>query len=238
MGKNVGLIGGVRGKVGNVVFSTRRGVQIARAYQPVVANPGTKRQELSRAKLAIATNIMKAFRLFLRAGWQKYYPTYEVQKGIGYAIPVSSGCITGTDPAHLTVDYMHLQQAFSATDLPLASYSGLDFSDDEEVTFSCTPIAEHFMDADGNAVGAGVVVAMYQPDTGYVTVAYEVLDPSLTPTAVHIPFAPEMSGLKVHIYAFVKQIPNAQNGIQSDSLPWMYPAATSWCSYVGTGTLS
>lgn len=50
MGKNVGLIGSVSGKVGNVVYSVQGGVQTVRAYQPIVVNPKSQAQLRQRAK--------------------------------------------------------------------------------------------------------------------------------------------------------------------------------------------
>lgn len=50
MGKNVGLIGSVSGKVGNVVYSVQGGTQTVRAYQPSVSNPKSAGQQRQRAK--------------------------------------------------------------------------------------------------------------------------------------------------------------------------------------------
>lgn len=52
MGKFVGFIGSIRGKVGNVVFAKGAdGVTYGRAYQPQVANPKTMAQTDQRAKM-------------------------------------------------------------------------------------------------------------------------------------------------------------------------------------------
>ena len=238
MGKNVGLIGGVRGKVGNVVFSTRRGVQIARAYQPVVANPQTKRQTLSRAKLALATVTLKPFERFLRAGWQKYRPTYEFQRGIGLSIPEDANIITGDSPANLEVQLVSLGNVMSAADLPLASFSAVDFTNANEAKFSCTPVAEHFMDKSGNPIGAGVVVAVYSADANIVVNAFVPLNSNLSPVSVVVETPEILSGMTVYVYAFIKQIPEAVNGVPSNDLPWMYPADTSACQMVGSGVIS
>lgn len=58
MAKNVGLLGGVRGKLGNAVFYVQNGVQVSRVYQPVVANPNTSLQIAQRAKMALAGRLM------------------------------------------------------------------------------------------------------------------------------------------------------------------------------------
>lgn len=59
MGKVVGLIGSASGKVGNVVYAVSNGVQIARVYQPNVANPKTKGQTDQRLKVALAGRLSK-----------------------------------------------------------------------------------------------------------------------------------------------------------------------------------
>lgn len=59
MAKNVGFVGGLRGKLGNAVFYITNGVQVARVYQPVVANPNTQMQIAQRAKMSLAGRLSK-----------------------------------------------------------------------------------------------------------------------------------------------------------------------------------
>lgn len=54
MGKVVGLIGSVSGKVGNVVYAVQNGIQTARVYNPSVSNPKSAAQTSHRAKMALA----------------------------------------------------------------------------------------------------------------------------------------------------------------------------------------
>ena len=52
MGKFVGFVGSIRGKVGNVVFTKgENGITYGRAYQPQVSNPKTMAQVDQRAKM-------------------------------------------------------------------------------------------------------------------------------------------------------------------------------------------
>ena len=53
------FFGNARGKLGQVVLSTMKGQQIARAWQPRVANPKTSQQQLQRAKFANAVKFFK-----------------------------------------------------------------------------------------------------------------------------------------------------------------------------------
>lgn len=59
MAKGNMFIGNGRGKVGNLVVSTRAGVQVTRVYQPRVANPKSYSQMLQRAKFANAVKFYK-----------------------------------------------------------------------------------------------------------------------------------------------------------------------------------
>lgn len=60
MGKFVGLIGTVSGKVGNVVFAKGAdGITYGRTYQPVVANPKTIGQTDQRAKMNLTGRMTK-----------------------------------------------------------------------------------------------------------------------------------------------------------------------------------
>lgn len=54
MGKSVGLIGEISGKVGNVVFFTRNGVQVTRVYVRHPNNPKTSAQNRQRLKVGLA----------------------------------------------------------------------------------------------------------------------------------------------------------------------------------------
>jgi len=46
-----GILGGFRGKVGNVVGSSIFGIDVMRAYQPDVRNPRTESQTTQRQKI-------------------------------------------------------------------------------------------------------------------------------------------------------------------------------------------
>lgn len=59
MSKGSLFFGNASGKLGQVVLSTLKGQQIARAWQPKVANPKTSQQQLQRAKFANAVKFFK-----------------------------------------------------------------------------------------------------------------------------------------------------------------------------------
>lgn len=59
MSKGSLFFGNASGKLGQVVLSTLKGQQIARAWQPKVANPKTSQQQLQRAKFANSVKFFK-----------------------------------------------------------------------------------------------------------------------------------------------------------------------------------
>lgn len=231
MAKNVGVVGSLNGKVGNFVFRTRRGMQITSVYQPEVHNPKSKRQTLSRAKLALATSVAKPMKLLLRAGWQRTNPTYEVQQFIKRAIPVDNAIILGTDPDSLTLGYAEMAMAICAN--LLGSLNGLStpsWVEEGEVSFTITPDDNLFLDSDGSEIGCGLVIGYYCPDLDQCIVKHHVLNPNES-NNIRDTFSSDWSGLPVKMFVFAKQIPNAQNGITSSQLPWMYPADTTMARY-------
>lgn len=51
------MIGAASGKIGNIVYAVTNGIQTARVYQPEIANPRTKAQQVQRLKIALAGKI-------------------------------------------------------------------------------------------------------------------------------------------------------------------------------------
>ena len=62
MGKVTCLQGKARGKVGSIVYAISAGQQIAREYQPVVANPSTTPQVENRSKLKLMSQLAAAYK--------------------------------------------------------------------------------------------------------------------------------------------------------------------------------
>lgn len=235
MAKNVGVIGAMKGKVGNMVFRTRRGMQIASVYQPEVHNPKSKRQEMSRAKMTMATYMARGCKLLLKAGWQKTNPTYEVQQFVSRAIPVGNHVITGNSVEMLEWDWMNVGKCVSANLLGFPTGLGTpSFAEESEVILNYTPDSNLFVDDQGAEIGCGLVVGCYSPDLNQCIVTFLNLTKGQAAQAT-VAVPAEWSGLKCVVMAFAKQIPNALNGIPANTQPWKFPAATTMCrSWQGT----
>ena len=59
MAKIYGINGKITGKVGNTVFAVDGGIQVARQYNPIVANPRTEGQQDQRLKVNLAGQMSK-----------------------------------------------------------------------------------------------------------------------------------------------------------------------------------
>lgn len=237
MAKNVGLIGSVRGKLGNAVFYTRAGRQCSRVYQPEVRNPQTKRQMTSREKMAAVVDALKPFANVLRAGWGLNYPTYTFQRAVGLAIPVSAGIVEMTENGAV-IDKPGLASVMSAGQLVMPTYGDIDVSEEELVSFKVTTSKNDFIDNGGAEIGCGVVVAIWNNSLGQVVEYSQALTDTDEAQDVSVPVPAVWSGTVVYVYAFLKQIPIAVNGVNSQTLPWMYPSRTSATTFLGQGTIA
>ena len=237
MAKVVGLIGSVRGKLGNAVFYTRAGRQCSRVYQPEVRNPQTKRQMTSREKMSAVVSSLKPFANILRAGWGLNYPTYTFQRAVGMAIPVSAGIVEMTENGAV-VAKPELANVMSAGQLVMPTFSEIDASNEGEITFKVTTTPNDFIEAGGASIGCGVVVAVWNPALGQVVEHSQALTDTAEEQDVAVIIPAIWSGTTVYVYAFLKQIPNAVNGVSAATQPWMYPARTSATTFLGNAVVA
>lgn len=240
MAKAVGLIGTLKGKIGNTVFASVKGETIARVYNPNVANPDTVRQRFSRAKMALAGIIARELIRFIRLGWNQVAPGREFQRAVSIMIPTGNGILTGTpsvDPKP-KMEWAQLKDALSKNDLGYVDCGAPDFDTAGQVTFDVTAPANMFKDSGGNAVGLGYVAVAVCEQIDGVFMKTGMITNADSPETVTIDgITSNYSGMYFSVYCFAKQIPNSSNGVPSTTQPWMYPAPTSACAYVGRGDM-
>lgn len=122
MAKLQGIIGGLSGKLGNAVFRQRYGQTVASQYQPIVANPNTKKQSDNRtafklisqlaALLAPAIAITRAGAVSSRNGFTSVnYPLLEVDT------------IDGVDVAKIDIKSLQLTKSAREIRTPLTNVS-------------------------------------------------------------------------------------------------------------------
>ena len=66
------VLGRIRGKIGDVVFTQNKGRQIAKLYQPNVANPRTGQQQANRSRFIALLALGKLLRVVLPLGFKEY----------------------------------------------------------------------------------------------------------------------------------------------------------------------
>lgn len=233
-----------RGKLGNMVTFVRNGVQITRAYQPVVFNPMTTRQQLSRAKLALASEYSRGFSKVLKIGYGGLVGEGRTARNlfVGDIIPVDKGIITGTSPLNVAVNAESLQ--LSKGNVPNVGFGAADYDTPQQVEVLVTDKAAlgQLMGDATKAYGIYLVAARADAMTtenritlGAVVQTQAELD---AVESVKLQVPPSWQGQRVHVYGFVKEIPAAKNGIATNVVPTRYPGDASKTHYIGSGTVA
>ena len=99
---NKGILGGVAGKVGNVVGGNWKGIDYLRSMPASVANPKTVKQQTQRAKFTATLNFLKPLTGLLPIGF-KNYANGMTAFNVAMSYNVKNA-ITGVFPA-FTVNY-------------------------------------------------------------------------------------------------------------------------------------
>lgn len=235
MAKAINLIGGLKGRIGNVVYATNKGKTIARVYQPVVANPNTYRQQVSRVRFSIAGQVSKAMLRFITAGYNNGFSGREFQQAVKVMIASGNAIINVTNPDEYDVVYSNLAEALSLSQMPqFATFGAPDFETEGKVVFHIENVDEEGIIAEvGSLKNMGVVAMAYCPNLKQAVVESTDLFTSRSEMTVNLPAM--WSGLSVSVYAMFKVIPTSKNGVVSTRLPWMYPSKTSVTAFIGTG---
>lgn len=242
MARLTGFVGDVTGKMGNMVAYTRRGVNLARQYQPNVTNPNTKRQQRSRKLFSIAHGVVSAAAPAVVMGYAAVSPTYERQNCVGKLI--ETGAIgLNDDMTQINIDWAQVPVSWGPL-VPLRGELVPNLETPEQVKFPLT--AEMIADAncliDGvtpiNCLVFGVVVNPLMGDTVMSLIGYksELMQFSLHEGGI-IRVPSSWSGETVHVYAFCKQSPTPKNGISMTTLPPRIRFRSSHASYLGEHTI-
>lgn len=238
MARLTGFVGDVTGKMGNMVAYTRRGVNLARQYQPNVTNPNTKRQQRSRQLFTIAHGISAGMAPAVVMGYAAVSPTYERQNFVGKVL--MSGAIGLNDEmTEVNIDWAQVPVSWGPL-VPLRGEMTPNVEIPNQVGFPLT--AEMIADAncliDGvtpiNCLVFGVVSCPQMGDTIMALIGYksESMQFSLYEGGV-ISVPASWSGEEVHVYAFCKQSPTPKNGISMTTLPPRIRFRSSYASYLG-----
>lgn len=212
----------LRGKVGEVVAAKTVGGDTAvRAYQPVVKNPNTLRQRVSRNKMAAASQIAAVLADAIGIGYAKatasakMYPRNMFMRGI---IPVDAAVMT-LDGENPVINYTKLpvSKGVGITETPVVAVAAGSETGSKVVTASN---AANVTLAAGETLGLVVVGLNATKDSSIVRMGNAT-------TGVTLSAADVTAMADGTMYAFFKVIPEAFNGVAATNIPWKYPSNTS-----------
>lgn len=235
-----------KGKIGNMVGYTRGGVQMFRAWQPIVANPRTARQLLSRAKLAVASQLSRGLSALLRVSYgddanSRVSPRNLFTKQI---IPVSKDVLTGQAPSEIAIKWEKLPVANGI--LPMW---GMDEPDLENPLTIKVGLGEAYKTADYHTSSSGEPRATFlylvaiRKDTMEAAYSYLLVHDGTNwvtpfPENIELLVPSHWQGLQVEMYSFIKMVPLAANGIPTVTAPHRIPGEVTRSKYLGVGTIA
>ena len=134
---NQGILGGYIGKVGTVVGYISRGKSFLRAYQSIVHNPKTLRQQIVRSRFSKLGEITPGFNAAIAIGLNPL--AQQMRCSIPNAFyHVNWDAVTGNAPSAVTVDYLNIKVAKGS--LPGVTFGSADFEESLEVSCPFTSV--------------------------------------------------------------------------------------------------
>lgn len=128
-----GIHGGFKGRVGNVVGSSWKGLDVMKIRPASVANPNTRRQRDQRSRFGLMARFLNAQRRLVRIGFRPYaVKMTPVNAAMSYNI---AAALTGDYPDY-SINYSKV--LLSRGDLPGMTAPVLSFVDPLTVTLAWT----------------------------------------------------------------------------------------------------
>lgn len=210
-----------RGKVGEIVAAkTVGGVTVVRAYQPIVRNPRTLRQRVSRKKMRVASALAAMLDTPIKVGYAKAVAgakMYARNMFVSGIVPSNAGVMT-VNGENVTLDITKIKVA-KACGLTVVPAGVLTTGTGGVVSFVPTNTATVGLNP-GESLG--VCLAAIDYERGRCIYKQGVAATGVTLSAE------EVASLSTPVYfAFYKVIPEALNGVPSTTEPWKYPSSTS-----------
>lgn len=126
MGKiNQGILGGLSGKVGNVIGGSWKGIDYLRIKPSSVANPRTTGQVNQRNKFTVTLEFLQAVKPFIKVGYKKLaIKKTEFNAAMSYIL---NNAVSGIAP-NFTVDYPNARLSRGSLSEPLNATTDLTTS--------------------------------------------------------------------------------------------------------------
>jgi hypothetical protein len=155
MGKiSQGILGGLSGKVGNIIGGNWKGIDYIRIKPSSVANPRTEGQVMQRNKFTLTLEFLQAVKPFVKAGYKNLAnKKTEFNAAMSYIL---NNAITGIDP-DFVVDYNLALLSRGGLSSPLNPTA--DASVAGEVTFTWS---DNSTESNANATDR-VMLLVYNP---------------------------------------------------------------------------
>ncbi|MGY6648034.1 DUF6266 family protein [Wenyingzhuangia sp. IMCC45574] len=196
MGKiSQGILGGVSGKVGNVIGGSWKSINYIRVKPTNVANPRTEGQVNQRTKFTLALEYLQPNKEFLKVGYKAYATKKsEFNAAMSYVL---NNAIGGTAP-NFTIDYS--QALLSRGSLSTALNPTSDLSTAGQVDFAWNDNS-----SDGNASTTDkAMLLVYNPTRKESVIVKDGADRSTGSESVSIPTS--FAGDTVELFmAFVSE---------------------------------
>lgn len=219
-----GILGGGTGKLGESVFTNNAGRTIVRQYNPHVRNPRTVRQQNSRGRFTVASELAKQFALALKIGMPRIGALTSRNRFTSMVIPTSANVInlTGNE---LVPDYsvMPLSKGGMPA-VPVVDVQVDTTSSGLRVTLSeaYNPVNSGYVPPMAGA--AGLVVVLSSSTTKESVVRQLPVTTGLEYVISDVVVA---GGVYDHAHIFAKWVPDSYNDITSSNLPWKFPSDQS-----------
>ncbi len=155
MGKiSQGILGGLSGKVGNIVGGNWKGIDYIRIKPSSVANPRTEGQVNQRTKFATTLSFLQANKAFIKVGYKSFAnKRTEFNAAMSYIL---NNAITGTAP-NFVIDYTNA--LISRGSLSGVLNGATDLTTAGEATFSW---GDNSAEGNANATDRAMVL-VYNP---------------------------------------------------------------------------
>ena len=155
MGKiSQGILGGLSGKVGNVIGGNWKGIDYLRIKPSSVANPRTEGQVNQRNKFTIALEYLQANKDFIKVGYKSFATKKtEFNAAMSYVL---NNAVGGSAP-NFTIDYSLALLSRGSLSAPLNA--SVDLSVANQATFNWD---DNSTDGNANATDKAMILA-YNP---------------------------------------------------------------------------
>lgn len=247
--KNNFIIGRTSGKLGDLVGYVRGGKQFARVYVPHITNPNTERQQVSRKKMAVVSDLGRALSRVLAIGYGADANSRVSPRNIfsQVTIPVDKNVIKGDTVATVQVDFEKVQVSNGKIPVRGVLFGETDFSTPLKVIAPFDSINQSYEvnhTSGGELQSVAVFLVVYNKTLGVATMASKILYDKPTNQwlaadgNIEVTVPSVWQGSFVEVYAFCKQLPDALNGVPVATMPYRIPGNCSTTDYLGNGRIA